>query len=303
MKNFIEYVLLLLLRWIVLALPFRVVQLGGKWFGTFVYYVIPIRKALVLSNLRSAFPEKGEDEIHHVAVKNYQNIFQTFFETLWIQRISERQIRNIIHIPQLSMIDEIVGRGKGLILLSGHISNWELIALAVGMLSNHSLQIIVKKQHNPYADRLMNRLRTKFNNTFVDMDQAPREILKRLREGGVVAMLADQSGPEEGLFVEYFGRPTSTHVGPAVFSLRTHAPILMTYAVRNNDGTFDVSFEEVDTSNLTGTDDEKIRMITERHVKMLENFVRKHPDQWLWMHKRWKHTEKYLHRQQEAVAP
>jgi KDO2-lipid IV(A) lauroyltransferase len=181
-------------------------------------------------------------------------------------------------------------------VLSGHITSWELIAMSVGLLSGHSLQIIIKKQHNPYVDRMMNALRTKFNNTVVDMDRAPREIIKRLREGGTVAMLADQSGPEEGLFVNYFGRPTSTHVGPAVFAMRTGAPMMMVYAVRHENGLFDVWFEEVPTDDLQGSDDDKVRTITERHVQLLESFVRRHPDQWLWMHKRWKHTEKYLHR-------
>ncbi|MBI2427264.1 MAG: lysophospholipid acyltransferase family protein [Ignavibacteriales bacterium] len=302
MKNFLEYALLLILRLFILALPFRGVQLFGRAFGSFIFHVIPIRKELVLSNLRHAFPEKSEQEIRSTALKNFQNIFETFFETFWIQRMTEKHLRSIVRIPELKTIDEILKRGKGLVMLSGHISNWEMMALVVGLMSDHPLQIIVKKQHNPSVDRLMNRLRTKFNNTVVDMDHAPREILKRLREHGVIAMLADQSGPEEGLFIDYFGRPTSTHVGPAVFALRTQAPVLMTYGVRNTDGTFDVSFEEVDTSDLTGTDDEKIRTITERHVNLLEKFVRRYPDQWLWMHKRWKHTDKYLQRKAEEFV-
>lgn len=302
MKNFLEYLLLFALRISILILPFRAVQVFGRLFGSFIFYCIPIRKELVLSNLRHAFPEKSEEDVRKIALKNYQNIFGTFFETFWIQRMSQEHIRRLVRVPDTAAIADLLNRGKGLIMLSGHISNWELIALAVGLIGNHPLQIVIKKQHNPFVDRLMNGLRTKFNNTVVDMDYAPREILKRLRDHGVVAMLADQSGPEEGLFIDYFGRPTSTHVGPAVFALRTGAPVLMTYAIRNRDGTFDVTFEEVATNDLTGSDDDKIRTITERHVKMLEQFVRKYPDQWLWMHKRWKHTEKYLHRQAETVA-
>lgn len=303
MKNFFEYALLFILRMFLLAFPFRGVQVFGRLFGSFIFQVIPIRKELVMSNLRHAFPEKSETEIQSIALKNYQNIFETFFETFWIQRMTEEHLRRIVRIPELKTIDEILKRGRGLVMLSGHISNWELMALVVGLISNHPLQIIVKKQHNPYVDQLMNRLRTKYNNIVVDMDHAPREIIKRLREHGVVAMLADQSGPEGGLFIEYFGRPTSTHVGPAVFALRTQAPVLMTYAVRRSDGTFDVSFEEVDTSDLDGTDDEKIHTITARHVKLLEKFVRRYPDQWLWMHKRWKHTDKYMQRKAEGVIP
>lgn len=301
MKNFLEYLLLLPLRAVILALPFRAVQLFGSAFGKFVFHVIPVRKELVLSNLRHAFPEKSEDEIKMIALKNYQNIFATFFELFWIQRMSQKHMRKIVRIPDTAVIDELLKRGKGLIMLSGHISNWEMIAISVGLISGHSLHAIVKKQHNPFMDRLMNGIRTKFGNVVVDMDRAPREIIKSLRDHGVVAILADQSGPEEGLFIDFFGRPASTHVGPAVFALRTQSPILMTYAVRNDDGTYDVTFEEVDTADLQGTDDDKIRTISERHVRLLENFVRKHPDQWLWMHKRWKHTEKYLQRQSEAI--
>lgn len=302
MKNFLEYLLLLIVRFFILILPFRAVQIVGRGFGSFLFYAVPIRKDLVLSNLRHAFPEKNDQEINSIALKNFQNIFGTFFETFWIQRMSQHDVRRLVRIPNTAAIDELLNRGKGLIMLSGHISNWELVALAVGLISNHPLQIIIKKQHNLYVDRVMNQLRTKFNNTVIDMDYAPREIIKRLRDHGVVALLADQSGPEEGLFIDYFGRPTSTHVGPAVFALRTGAPVLMTYAVRNRDGTFDVSFEEVATNDLTGTDDEKIRTITERHVRLLEKFVRQYPDQWLWMHKRWKHTERYLQRKALETA-
>jgi KDO2-lipid IV(A) lauroyltransferase len=294
--SLLQYILLNLFRFTVVSLPFHRAQRFGKSIGTFMFRYAPVRKKLVMDNLRAAFPKKNDDDITAIALLNYQNIVETFCEAFWISGMDEQRVREVVRIPdsEKKKMDEILGRGKGLIVLSGHITSWELIALAVGLLTGHPLQMIIKKQHNPYVDRMMNALRSKFNNTVVDMDRAPREIIKRLRDGGTVAMLADQSGPEEGLFVNYFGRPTSTHVGPAIFSLRTGAPIMMVYGIRTADGTFDVWFEEVPTNDLQGSDDDKIRTITERHVHLLEGFVRKHPDQWLWMHKRWKHTEKYL---------
>ena len=302
MKNLVEYVLLSVFRFILLLFPLPVVQKLGKAFGSFVFYCIPIRKTLVLNNLHHAFPEKSEEEIKKIALQNFQSIFTTFFETFWFSRLTEKHIRAIVKIHGISKIDELLSRGNGLILLSGHLSNWELMAIAVGLMSNLSLRVIIKKQHNPFVDRMMNSLRTKFNNVVVDMDRAPREIIKCLRENSAVAMLADQSGPEEGVFVNFFGRPASTHVGPAVFSLRTGAPILIASAVRSNDGTFTIEFEEVATDALQGTDDEKIKAITERHVQLLEKYVRRCPSQWLWMHKRWKHTEKYLRTQMEHAG-
>ncbi len=302
MKNLLEYIFLFPLRMFVLALPFRGVQKVGKMFGSFVFHSVKFRRELVLTNLRYAFPEKTDSERQEIALKCYQNIFATFFETFWIARLTEQKVHELISMPDATKIGEMLERKKGLIVLSGHITNWELIALSIGVIGKHPLQIIVKKQHNPFVDTVMNSLRTKFNNTVVDMDKSPREFIKRIRDNGVVAMLADQSGPEEGLFVNYFGRPTSTHLGPAIFCLRTGAPILMVDAVRCEDGTFSVEFEEVPTHDLEGSDDDKIRTITERHVALLEKFVRRHPDQWLWMHKRWKHTEQYLKRKAKTVV-
>jgi len=268
----------------------------GKAFGTLVFFCIPVRKTLVLDNLRHAFPEKTGKEIKNMALSNFQSIFTTFFEIFWFSRLTGEDVRKYVKMPQIDFMDKQLEKGKGLIMLGGHFGNWELIALSVGLLSALPLTIIVKKQHNPHADALMNSMRTKFNNSVVDMDRAPKEIFRKLRENGVVAMLADQSGPEGGLFINFFNRPTSTHLGPAVFSVRTGAPIVMGFIVRDSDGSFRVTFEEIQTDDLTGTEEEKIKVVTERHVNMLEQYVRMHPEQWLWMHKRWKHTEKYLHK-------
>lgn len=302
MKNVAEYLLLSSFRFLLLLFPFPAVQKLGKAFGSFVFYFLPVRKKLVLNNLRRSYPEKTEQEIREIARRNYRHIFATFFEIFWLSRLTANQVRKYVRMPQMDFMSKQLAKGKGLIMLSGHFGNWELIALAVGLLSNLSLTIIVKKQRNPYVDKVMTAMRTKFNNTVVDMDNAPREIIRKLRENGVVAMLADQSGPEEGLFINFFNRPASTHLGPAVFSLRTGAPIVMGFIIRNDNGMFDVAFEEIPMDDITGTDEEKIKTLTERHVKMLEKYVRLYPDQWLWMHKRWKHTEKYLQKHPEHSA-
>ena len=145
MKNLVEYVLLSVFRFFLLLFPFSVVQKLGKAFGSFVFYCVPVRKTLVLNNLRHAFPEKLEEEIKEIALKNFQGIFTTFFETFWFSRLTEKHIRAIVKIHGMSKIGELLSRGKGLIMLSGHISNWELIAIAVGLISNLPLRAIVKK--------------------------------------------------------------------------------------------------------------------------------------------------------------
>lgn len=297
MKDLLEYLLLSLFRGVILLLPFRTVQRLGDRFGGFVFRRLPLRQGLVMENLRAAYPELPDEERRTIADLSYRNIFTTFFETFWIPRMDLERLRSLVIITpeERQRVDAIMARGKGMIILSGHITNWELVAIGIGALTPYPLELVIKRQRNAYVDRLMNGIRTSFANTVVEMDRAPREVIRRLRDGKAVGMLADQSGPDDGIFVDFFGRPTSTHAGPAVFALRTGTPIVVTTGIRTAEGTFTVHFEELPMAGLHGTDDEKIREITRRHTAALERHVRRHPGQWLWLHKRWKHTDRFLH--------
>jgi len=237
-----------------------------------------------------AFPQKSQEEIKAIALAAYRNLVISLLEVFWFSRLTPELVKEIVRMPDSSLMESRLREGKGLIMLGGHFGNWELIAIAVGLLTGHPLTIIVQRQRNRYVDAFMNKNRTIFGNKVVEMEKAPRQIIATLRENGVVAMLADQSGPQEGLFVNYFGRPASTHRGPAVFSVRTGAPIIMAFILRQADGRYIVEFKEVDTENVSGSDDSKVEQITARHVAVLEDYASQYPDHWLWMHKRWKHT-------------
>jgi KDO2-lipid IV(A) lauroyltransferase len=104
-------------------------------------------------------------------------------------------------------------------------------------------------------------------------------------------MLADQSAPRERIYIDFFGRPAATFEGPAVFALRAGAPIIMAFLIRQKNNSYEMVFEEIPTSDLNEATEENIRELTQRHVKVLERFVAEYPGHWLWLHKRWKHTE------------
>ena len=245
---------------------------------------------LMMSGVTHAFPQKNAEEIDAIARGTYRNVVIALLEIFWFPRLTEAKLREIVSMADTSIMDARLKEGKGLIMLGGHFGNWELNALAVGLLGGHQLTIIVQEQRNKYVDAFMSKNRVMFGSKLVVMKKSPREILAALQRNEVVAMLADQSGPQEGLFVDYFGRPASTHRGPAVFSVRTGSPIVMSFILRKRDGNYEVIFEEVDTRSLTGTEDEKITELTARHVAMLEKYATLYPDHWLWMHKRWKHA-------------
>lgn len=290
MRDRLEYILYSLLGWFVRSMAWHNVSRFGRLFSDFIYLILPLRRRLTLDNLRRAFPHESEAEIRSLARATYRNVVISLLEIFWFPRLSAEMVKRIVSMPDTGMIDAKLKEGKGLIMLGGHFGNWELTAIAVGLMGQHQLTIIVQRQRNKLVDAFMNKNRALFGNKLIEMERSPREIFSALRKNEVVAMLGDQSGPQEGLFVDYFGRPASTHRGPAVFSVRTGAPIIMAFMIRQGNGRYKIELEEVDTKPGEGTEEEKVNEITRRHVAMLEKYVTKYPDHWLWMHKRWKHA-------------
>jgi KDO2-lipid IV(A) lauroyltransferase len=300
MQNHIEYFFFRILYRFIRMFSFRNVQRLGSAFGVFIFSVIGLRKRLVLDNLRHAFPEKNENELNEIARGSYRNLFTAYFEILYLDKLTEDQIRRYISFPEIEKYKSYLKAGKGLIILTGHYANWELCALTIPVLVPEKYTVVFQKQRNPYINDFISAMRSRFGTKLVVMERALRESLRALSNNETVALIADQSGPESGIYANFFGRPASTHQGPVVFQLRSGAPMIMLMLIREGLEKFRIEMEEIDTTNLTGTDEEKMKELTQRHVSILEKYIRLHPEQWLWMHKRWKHTAAYLKRNQKG---
>ena len=298
--HYIEYFLFVVFGTVVRLFPLRLAQRLGKTLSTLAYHAISVRRAVALENLREAFPEKSEPEIQAIAKGAFRSFAVAMVELLWFPRLTRERIDKLVRFKNLDLLVDAHKLGRGLIMMSGHFGNWELVALSGALQSNIPFTMIVKTQHNLLIDNVVNRYRSLHGNRPVPMGMSVRDIFNALREKRVVAMAADQSGPMEGLFVDFFGRPTATHQGPALFSLKTGAPVQMGFLVRQKDGTYEGILEEVPTEDLTEATEANIAELTRRHVKLLEKYVRMYPDQWLWMHRRWKHSERY---QQAQAVP
>lgn len=289
MKNIVEYIL-----FISLSLFFRTIGLNlSRKFSfaiAFVFYhFIPIRKNVVFDNLRQAFPNYSEDKIEQIAYGSYKSFCITLAEILYMPWLSEEKLKSTMVCNDKNKIAERYEEGNGVILLSAHLGNWEYLATSVALQLNKKFNVVVKPQRNPYVNKWMNKYRTKWTNDVVPLGVSIRNIFSVLLNKGIVAMVADQRGPEESLKLEFFGRKTSVYIGPAVLSLKTNAPIIYGLSVRQPDFNYDVKIIEVDRSNLPEDEQAKIRVLTERMLAVLEDIIRKYPEQWLWMHRRWKH--------------
>jgi KDO2-lipid IV(A) lauroyltransferase len=274
----------------VVSVPLPTAQAIGARLGEIAYRIIGGRRRVAMENLRRAFPDRPESELAGIARGAFRNYGITFVELLWAPNFTPAAFDRLIHAPDRGRIAELHGRGKGLVLLTAHFGNWELVALCLTHLSGLGVSVIIQHQNNELADRLISAHRALFGNKLIPRGISVREILSMLDHGGIVALAADQAGPKEGVFVDFFGRSVATPQGPAAFALRGPTPILMAFMIRRPDRTYDMVFEPVPMDDLAGKSLENVTELTGRHTAILERYVRAHPDQWLWMHRRWKNT-------------
>ena len=290
MRYRVEFFFFQILKLFVLALPLKSAQRLGYHLGGFGYRVFGRRRRIALENLRYAFPAMSDSDCATIARGAFRNYGVSIVELLWFPNLDDTHIRRLVAFRNLEVMIEGQRKGKGLVMLSGHFGNWELCALSAAHVAGLPVTIIVQRQGNRYVDEVINRHRCLFGNRVIPMGISIREIIRTLNDGGIVAIAPDQSGPVEGVYVDFFGRHVATHQGPAVFSLRTGAPLQIGFLVRQPDWSYEFILEEVPSSDLIGYNEENIRELTRRHTLVLEKYIRMHPDHWLWMHRRWKHT-------------
>ncbi len=262
----------------------------GNWIGDFLRLLSKKRYNITLNNITESFPEKSISECKHIAKLSYRNLGITMFELMAIPSMTENELKNKIVYENIDLIEEKRKLGKGVILLSGHYGNWELLAYTAGYFTDIPVTIIVKPQRNKTTDKILNSYRTHYNNKIVSMYKAARPIVSELRKGNMIALLADQSATKDkDVFVDFFGRPAATYESPASMALRLDAPIVIGFSERQEDGTYRVQLREILYDDIKDSED-AIKILTERHVKALEQQIRKRPELWAWQHKRWKHT-------------
>jgi Kdo2-lipid IVA lauroyltransferase/acyltransferase len=290
MSHRIEYFLFQFLKRLVLLLPLKSVQRLGAFLGTAAYLLVWKRREVALENLQRAFPGRPPAELKHIAHHAFQNYGISILEFLWFPNFTAKHLQTIVDSSSMDVFHNCLKRGKGIVAVSAHFGNWEIIAPALGLLTRTPASIVVQTQSNEYVDKIINSHRTMFGNRVVPMGIAVREIIRALKNSEIIALAADQSGPQEGPYVDFFGRMTATHQGPAVFALRMGSPMVLVLAIRNPDGTYRVVIEEIPTDDLQGESESTMIELTQRHARALEKYIRQYPDQWLWMHRRWKHS-------------
>ncbi len=290
MAHYFEYVVFQIAGAFLRLFPLPWVRRMGGAAGEFVGTTLGYRRGVTMDNLRNAFPERSDKDLEEIMRGSFRSVGIALFEFVYFPRLSKPAINKVVRIENPEYVSEVYSRGKGLVLLTAHFGNWELLAQSIPAAIGVPVYIIVKPQANRRVDSQINRWRTLYGNFVVPMENAIRELLKALREKQVVGIVADQTAAKESISVSFFGREVPTYEGPAMFSLKTGAPLLLGFAVRTSDGSYRATFHEVPAGDLAEYSKENVAELTRRHVALTESAIRQHPEQWMWMHKRWKHV-------------
>ncbi len=281
------YTLVIVTGFIVRRLPRSVSLWLGAGIGDLAYRCVKRRRRIALKNLKMALgSEKSDEELKQIARRSFQNMGKTLVEFLCFPKYSAEQLAHLARIEGMENLHRAMAKGKGVILISAHFGNWELIFPALSTLIDFSAVVQSFKHHR--LDKLVNSFRTRRGGEVIKREVAVRQCLKLLRQGRCVAILGDQNAGESGVFIDFFGIPASTPRGPIMLALRTGATILNILDIRQDDDSHIISISEPLELEVSGDLDQDVKINTARFVRYLENTIRKYPDQWLWMHNRWK---------------
>ncbi len=255
--------------------------------GDFAYMVLRVRRRLVEKNLTHAFPDKSPQEIRTTARQVYRNQVLNFVEMLRIPLIKDRaDADSHVMIKASENLLERIARQKGAVVVSGHLGSWEMIGVCTCILLGPA-NYVIKPIKNRYLDRYLLRLRTMHGNKVVFKEKSLRQGLKVLQNGELLVVLGDQSNKKGDFYVEFMGRKATIFLGPAFWALKAGVPLFVETSKRLDNGRYLIEVVEIPTNDLC-YNRKDIKSLAMRYTKVLEGFILKHPEEWLWMHDRWK---------------
>jgi KDO2-lipid IV(A) lauroyltransferase len=258
------------LAWIVYLLHARLRQVGMR-------------------NLSMAFPEKSEAERARILRGEFTSLGRQLAEVCQLPRYTLENVEKVVVYDGFENYEHARGRGKGVLFLTGHFGAWELSAFSHS-LHGHWMHIVVRPMDNVYLDRLIRSYRTMHGNKTVAKDEFVRGLISAMKAREVVGILMDTNvTPPQGVFVDFFGMPACTASGLARIALRTDAAVIPGFTIWDKSlGKYRLRFDPAVELIRTGDLDADVRANTQKFTKIIEDYVRQYPEQWLWVHRRWK---------------
>ncbi len=260
----------------------------GRGLGAFWGDLDARHAAIAADHLRRAFPDWEESRVLRTARGVYRHFGQVLFDILWLQGRPRATVLGLVEFVGREHVEAAIAARRGAIYATGHLGNWEIHALA------HSwawgpVGVVARPLDNPALDQRLVAFRRQGGNTVIYKQRALIQVLRLLREGGGVAILMDQNVvASEGIFVPFFGRPAATTTVAAALAVKTGAALIPCHTETLPDGRYRVVYEAPLLLGGAPTRQDEVRRLTRDMTARIEGWVRANPEQWLWMHRRWK---------------
>lgn len=260
----------------------------GRALGRLLADLDPRHVAIAAENLRQAFPHWDEPRRLRTARAVYAHFGQTLLDILWMAEQPRERLLSLIVEEGRENADGVRAAGRGVVYVTGHFGNWEFYGVAFGWLGE-PVGVVARPLDNPALEARLTAFRTRSGNTVISKRRALQDILRLLRQGAGVAILVDQNVQEQdGIFVEFFGRPAATTTVAAALAVKTGCALLPVHCEVRADGRYKFVYGRPLEWTTTGNRQDDIARLTQALTTVIEGWVRERPEQWLWMHRRWK---------------
>ncbi len=287
--DYLVYVMVLAMVRFVRFLPLNIALRLGKIIALIFFYIDGWHRKIALSNLALAFGnEKSSTELWQLAKRSYTNMGKSMMEFCRLPKLNKENLQQYVTFSGLDNYLNAFKQNKGVLIITAHFGNWELLAAACS-LAGYDGNALARPQNNKYLERLVNHYRSLFGNRVIAKKNGLREVIRCLKRGEMVGILIDQNvSRSEGIFVNFFGRPASTVIAPALIARKLGVPVIPTFIIRQAGGTHKIVFEKAVRVTVTVDMDQDLQVNTQRFTSIVEAYVKRYPEQWFWVHRRWK---------------
>lgn len=300
----IQFLLYLFLRSVVMVIamfPYSSAPAIARFLGGVIRTIDRKHVRIATKNLEKSGGVCPPDRIPAFIERVYEHVALGFVEMLMTPRMIERrELLKHVTLKNFERLAEYQKAGKGVILTIGHQGNWEMCGLVV-LLEGYPLNVLARPIDNPWIDRYLNRFRTLTGQRVMSRDRALGEMIRVLQRNGLLVIQMDQDARQSGVYVNFFGRPASTHRSPAVLSLKYGSPIVPVNVYREGPHHTVIASEPLWPDAFRDHPD-ATKALTQAFSDRFEEFVRQHPEQWFWIHDRWKTAERVARTTTEALV-
>lgn len=286
--------------YLVSVLPFPLLYILSDTLYFILFRVLGYRKQVVLENLRNSFPEKTEREINLICKRYYKYLADLFLETFKTLTISRKAMLKRCRFSDQAteVFNRLAEENKSIILVMGHLGNWEWAGNSFSMLCKHQLYVIYHPLRNKYFDGLMYRMRTRFGTKLIAMKDTFREMLAQRNELNATAFIADQTpSPENAHWMQFLNQDTPVFKGAEVIARKIDYTVVYATIKRVKRGYYEIN-AEVMTENPKLTSEGEL---STAHTQRLEKDIIAQPEVWLWSHRRWKHKRQTTNTMKEKA--